>query len=377
MIWPLGDGPVGVWRARRRALREMQRGLAIEAGVLALDEANPLNLAKLSLRAGDLGAARHYFDLARQRIPAYVLTCSDTVDILVGLRDFDEAESFTRTGAKLFPRRPHFLEGHALIAEHRRDFAEAVRRWATVRRRFSLRPLGYVRAAGCLRELGRFDEADALLRRAMALQPEEVPAQIEYGRVAEARGDWAEAYQRWGALSARHPAGIIGAAQALHKLGRTAEAEALLTEAQPRYPIESGIPIRLARFAEDSGHTEEALNRWATVRRRFPRDPAGYAEALRLLRAQQDWAAADTVATAAIQAVPGEPWPLAEHALLAHLRQDWPEAARRWAALRAAFPARDDGYHRGAEAEAAAGQRDAATELRRAWATRQAAAGIG
>jgi tetratricopeptide (TPR) repeat protein len=261
---------------------------------------------------------------------------------------------------KRFPRQPHYLEAYARAAERARDFDEAVRRWALVRKKFPGRTAGYVAAVSCLRQSGRLDEATALIRRAQALMPDDMTVILEAGRVVEAHGDWDEAYRYWYRVRTRHPGCFFGAAQALHKLGRTAEAEALLAEARHRYPIESGIAILNARIAGETGNTAEALKRWAFVRERFPLDRAGYQDGVRLLREQREWTEADAVAEQAIHRFPEEDWPLAEYAHLANARQDWSEAAKRWAAMAAAFPGREDAGRRAAEASA-----KAAAETRR------------
>jgi hypothetical protein len=128
----------------------------------------------------------------------------------------------------------------------------------------------------------------------------------------------------------------------------------LLVEARHSNMIEPLIPVFHAQLAQDSGNIAEALKRWAVVRERFPLEKAGYAEGLRLLRGQRDWAEADAVAQAAIHRFPADEWPLVEYAGLAHDRHDWAEAAKRWAAVRTAFPGREDALQREAEAKAAA-----------------------
>jgi tetratricopeptide (TPR) repeat protein len=355
-MWLWEKGPFGSWRERHRALAELRRLVSIESDVMVLDDANPLTRAKVSLEAGDHVAARRYLDLARERIPQYVLTSPDTVEILLGLGDFAELDRFALAGSKRFRNQPHYLEGYARSAEHRRDFEEAVRRWAMVRKKFAQSRLGYVSAVGDLRELGRLDEAEGLLRRTMRLLPGDMNAAFEYARVAEARGTWAEAHRRWAAIRHRHPAGFMGAAQALQKLGRTSEAEELLVEGRLRYPTEAGIAITYAHIAEETGNPEEARKRWNLVRQRFPRDRSACVQGLRFLRDQKDWEEADAMAQETIEWFRNQDWPLAEHALVAHSRRDWPEAARRWAALRAAFPNQKDAPQREAEALAAAGK---------------------
>jgi tetratricopeptide (TPR) repeat protein len=356
MIWPFGDGPLGDWLQRRRAFQDIRRASAVDAAAISLSDSNPLYRAKVLLEIDDRAGAREFLAIARARIPDYVLTCPDTVDIMLGLGQFAELEALALKGAKRFRRNPQYLEAYALAAERQRHFEEAVRRWAVVQKKFPHSRLGYINGVVCLRELGRLAEAEALLARALRRMPDDMDVLLEAGRVANAREDWSEAYRRWHGIRERHSEGFVGAAYALHKLGRTAEAEALLADARFRHPIYRGIPVMQARIAEESGNTAEALKRWGLVRDRFPLDPAGYAEAIRLLRDLQQWAEADALALAAIDRFPAYDWPLADYAALAHVRKDWTEAAKRWAALQAAFPNRQDASQKQAEALAASVQ---------------------
>jgi tetratricopeptide (TPR) repeat protein len=307
----------------------------------------------------DRKSAREFLELARKKIPNHVLTSPDTVGILLRLGDFAELESLALIGAKRFPNQPHYLFGYALAAQRQRNLDEAVRRWAMVLKKFPNHQPAYVQSVGCLREAKRLDEAEALLRTALRKMPNDLFLLIEHCRLAEARGDWAAAYTRWESLRSRHRVAFDGAAQALHKLGRTAEAEALLEEGRVRYPTYENIAITLARIAEQTGNTAEALKRWAVVRERFPFERSGYTDPIRLLREQREWVTADAVALAAIQRFPSYPEPLADYANVAHARQDWAEAAKRWAALRTAFPDWKDTQQKEAQALAASGARPA------------------
>ena len=362
MIWRLVE-LFSSWRDRRRAFGELRRIASIEAATTSLDEGNPLNRAKVSLQAGDQDAARHYLQIARARIPEYVESNHDTLEVMLGLGDYDELDAFALARAKRSPRDPRYLEAYAASAEHRRDFAEAARRWAMVRRKFPNRRLGYVNGIGTLRQARRLDEAEALLQRGMRMLADDIGMAFEYGRMAEARDDWTEAHRRWSLVRERHPAGFIGAAQALQRLGRSKEAEALLAEGRSRYPVETGIYSLLADIAERAGDTPEAMRRWATFRNRFPLDARGYIEGLRLARMQQAWTNAEEIAREAIDRFRKESWPRTEYANLAHLRQDWPTASERWAAAVAAFPDRADLREREAEARAALARVYAAPEI--------------
>ena len=355
MIWPFGDGPVGAWLERRRVLRDLKRAVAEEAGMLSLRDDNPLHRAKVSIGADDPQRAREFLEQARQRIPEYVITCPDTVGILLDLGDFAEAEAFTLAGAKRFPKQPHYLEGYAMTAERKHDYAEAVRRWAVVRKKFPHRKFGYVSASGSLRKIGRVDEAERVIGQMMRMLPNDMFVLLEWAQIPEAREDWEEAFRRWDSLRNKHPTGFVGASRALQKLGRIADAEAMLAEGRFRFPTEATLAVMQARIAEESGDTVEALKRWAVVRQRFPFDKAGYDSPIRLLRQQQDWAEADAIAQAAVERFPAHSWPLEEYATLAQLRKDWAEAAKRWAALLKAFPGHAYAREREAQALAASG----------------------
>ena len=356
MIWPFGDGPVGNWLTRRQAMRDMRRMIATDADSIALDEQNPLARAKMSVDAGDPKRAREYLAMARERMPAFVASDPATVDVLIGLGDYDEAESFTLEGAKRSPYRPHYLEGYAQIAERRHDMEEAVRRWRAVAKKFPRRKWAFIRETECLCALRRLDEADVAVRRALRLFRDDIGLLICAGRIGDARGDWAAAAKRWDSIRDRHPLGLVGSAHALHKLGRTDEAMTLLAEGRIRYPLERDLPAMQARIAEEVGDTAQALKLWATIRDRFPKDWMGYVEGARCLREQGQWPEADAVAEAAIERFPGQRWPLAEHAKLAEHGRNWPAAASRWAALRAAFPDDQEAQVREAAALTAARQ---------------------
>jgi hypothetical protein len=73
---------------------------------------------------------------------------------------------------------------------------------------------------------------------------------------------------------------------------------------------------------------------------------------------------AETILLEAIDRFPAEAWPTVECAFLARKQQDRAGEAEHWAAVRAGWPDRLDGYAGGAEALAALGRHDEAAELR-------------
>ena len=369
------SGLIAHWLERRRTFKQMQRLITIETEQIALQDNNPMERAKIALELGDLRTARDSFALARERMPDYVLTNPATIDVMLGLGEYDELDAFALKGAKRFRYQTHYLEGYARSAQKRGDLEEAVRRWALVRKKFRYSRGGYIDGAECLCRLKRLDDADALLNRALRVFPDDLALLIVKAKISDMRENWTEACERWDAIRTRHPQGLVGVARALFKLGRGKEAETLLAEGRYRFPLETSMPALRAQVAEEAGDHAEAAKRWAEVRERFPLQHLGYVEGLAYLRRQQDWAEADSVALAAIERFPAQAWPYADYAGLAQTRQDWPEAAKRWGAMRAAFPERQDAYQREIQALTASGQSEAAEKLRAEQKSRFPAAG--
>jgi tetratricopeptide (TPR) repeat protein len=135
-----------------------------------------------------------------------------------------------------------------------------------------------------------------------------------------------------------HPIAFQDSTQLLLKAGRTAEAEALLSEAIARFPDDSNFPVDYARIAAERRDWVEALTRWKAARSRFPVDVAYSGEAA-ALRELGHFGEAEEVLREALERFPDIKWLLIDVAILAEHQGDWPEAARRWARVREEEPA--------------------------------------
>jgi tetratricopeptide (TPR) repeat protein len=354
------------WRQRRQTLREIDHIREQEAWTLGLDDANFVNRALVSAKGGDLKAAEHYWQQALQKYPHFARTARDSLEVLLMLRQFDEAETLALEGRKREPHEPYFAGVYARVAESRGDREEAVRRWAQVRKDFLSYPEGYAGGASNLRLLGRLDEAEALIRKGTELFARNIPVWIEWARSADARRDWDEGIRRWDVFYQRFHTvhGDLGVARDLIELGRLEDAEERLRQAQLRFPVETEISFSLAKLAEQRGEKEEAARRWADTLRRFPVVRMGYQNGIRVLRELGRGADAERIAIAAINRFPDDAWPTVEYASIAHDQRDWEAAAKRWEAVRKGWPERTDGYLRGAEALTALGRLEAAAELK-------------
>jgi tetratricopeptide (TPR) repeat protein len=126
---------------------------------------------------------------------------------------YDEAETAGEEAAKCFPAHLEVMRTQAWISHKRGDWRLAAERW---RRVSDADPEG-AEALGCLattlRALGRFNEAESALVRAMALAPGVLIHQIDYAVTAQEQGDHSEAERRWSGLHARHANDLVATGQ--------------------------------------------------------------------------------------------------------------------------------------------------------------------
>jgi tetratricopeptide (TPR) repeat protein len=150
-------------------------------------------------------------------------------------RRLDEAENLLAEAAQRFADNVPIALERARLANARRDWPEAARRWQAVKPHFADNPSAYVGAGTALRLAGWFDEAESLLAEAAERLPENVPIALERARLANVRRDWPEAARRWSAITKRWPTeleGYLGAITTLNKAGRSNEVAALLPSAR-------------------------------------------------------------------------------------------------------------------------------------------------
>jgi tetratricopeptide (TPR) repeat protein len=198
----------------------------------------------------------------------------------------------------------------------------------------------------------RFDEADALLRDAIASFPDEQAPLIEYAVVANAKRNWPEAAQRWATVRERFPDVVLGylrGASALAEVWRFDEAEQLLVKGMERFPLESALLSEYASIALRQRREDEAARRYQRLRERFPKIGAGYTGGALCLRNQFRLREAEELLEKARDLVPNDPRIPFEYAQLPVFdpfkeKRDYAEALRRLEALRNEFPDYEEGY---------------------------------
>lgn len=116
--------------------------------------------------------------------------------------------------------------------------------------------------------VGRFDEADIILRGAINRWPNDPEYLAGSAWLARERGDLEEAIQRWARFQRKFPRdhrGYQGASACLRQTGRLDEAETLMARAAKRNPRNLDILTEWANVAEARSDFSTALDRWETI----------------------------------------------------------------------------------------------------------------
>ncbi|HXQ53712.1 MAG TPA: tetratricopeptide repeat protein [Stellaceae bacterium] len=157
--------------------------------------------------------------------------------------------------------------------------------------------------------------------------------------------------------------GYLDGARALREQRRFAEAEIVLTAAMTRFPDASAPVTEHAWLAHIGRDWPEAVRRWEHLRGRYPDVPTGFSSGAVALREVGRQGEAERLLEEAIERFPSDRGTLTEHAWLALIKRDWPEAARRWERVRQRYPGEAEAYLRGAAALAATWRLDEAEKL--------------
>lgn len=251
--------------------------------------------ALVAERRGDIKEAILRWDRVRKKFPRYP---ASYVHGMVCLRMDDQleaAEALSQKASGLFPDEVHVHIQRAQLAERRRDWPEALRRWEVVSEKFGNGD-GDVGVARMLIEMGQFDEADQRLKQAQSKRPLMEVIAATRARLAERRGDKEEEVLRWADVVRRFPLLPLGYREGirlLSEMGREADAEAILLAAIDRFSEDAWPMIEHARLASRQKDWATAVTRWADVRARWPDRNEAYAGGAAALAAlgRQDEAA--------------------------------------------------------------------------------------
>lgn len=218
---------------------------------------------------------------------------------------------------------------HALASQLAEDWQEASRRWRAGRQAFPDSASCWASEIAMLLVLDRYDEAESVGRLASEHLTGSIALDIQRLNVAIGRRDWANATIRLRAIEAAFPG------EPFVKRNRHRLAETIASGLRALGP---DALMALANKAEADQAWILAAEYWAVLAADEPGDLASVLGYGRALRHSGQLDLAEPVLRAGVQAHPGNIEMAAHFAEVAAGRQDWAEAARRWATTLAAFP---------------------------------------
>ena len=273
----------------------------------------------------------------------------------------DRAQAVLEDALLRFAGDAKLLVLSAQIAQQRGLSALALKRWDAV---ISADPglvEGYLGAAQCLNDVGRFADAQAVLQPALRRFPHSAELAVMNAWIAHYLADFSGAVALWLDVRSRFPdqaVGYTGAVTSLLPMGRSAEAAALIGQAVARFPDDMHVAMDFARVPQHSQDWEEAARRWAAVFQRFPGIAAvrsGYAEMLSKAGRLDE---AEALLEAAVAQPDAEFEALKSYAEAASRRRDWPVAESRWRMVAERCPDRASSWYGLAETLSSAGRLD-------------------
>jgi tetratricopeptide (TPR) repeat protein len=186
-----------------------------------------------------------------------------------------------------------------------------------------------------------FDEADEVMRNAIASFPLNASIFARYTRMALQRGDLHGAVGRAKQMRERFPAesgGYSDGLEALRELCRIDEANALLKEAAPKFDNEPWPLRNAALIAESQNDMSAAEGFWEALCARFPDSPDSWTQKAVFYRRCGRLEAANELLRVAIERFPSDAGLYIAYGQVAGELRNWEEADRRFENATVQFP---------------------------------------
>ena len=287
--------------------------------------------------------AYQLWDMLIQAFPNLLDGYSGVARTLHKLGRVDEAKAVRCAMLQRFPDDPFLPWSLACLATEWHDLPEAIRWWSKARALFPERLEPWLISGRFMRQLGRHDEADPLLREAVQRFPAEPASAIEFALVARDQGRLDEALARLTLVTERFPEvfeGWLEAGRLVRDRSQSEQAEAFFQRGMRHCPEQ---PWLMFEYAQTPGQAAlpnwpETLPRMARLRERFPDFEPGFIHGVYFLIAARRLDAAEALAKAGTEQFPGSLQLAIQYARAAVHGIDWPEAIRRFALARERFP---------------------------------------
>lgn len=323
-----------------------------------------INLARDLYERGEHDRAMETWRKARHLSPQNALLSKGAMRLLLDLKAYDEADALIAEGRRKHPYYEHFAKAFIELADRKKDRSETLARCEIIRKRLPELADGYTVAATCLIELGRYDEAEALIEQAVRKMPADRDVLIGYARHAGRRRDWETSLRRWEVVKTSFDSVMArtGMVECLRELGRFDEAESIAAAAVEDFPTDPWSLVGHAMTAAARGDLDTAVDRWKVVCRRCPFFVLGYLRGAETAQRAGRDADAEAFLKEGVLRVGFDLGVWVDYARLAHVRRDWSAAAERWAIIRERFPECEEAVAKGAQAEAALAEQTATGE---------------
>jgi predicted Zn-dependent protease len=236
LVWILGPPPPLVWH---ETVAISQARLASDAQLPELIAQFPnspgvlVEWTERAVREKDWSEVVRRAERFRHKFPGDIYGYLAGARGLLRTEDWDAAEALLQTAVRKFPKKPGPQIQYAFIANERRNWSEARRRWQKVQQHFPDEAAGFTWDGVALLEMKQFDEADTMLATVCDRFPDNEDGLLWYARTAHRRGAWAEAARRWELLRSRfeaHPEGYLHGSEALRQAGRIDEAADVISK---------------------------------------------------------------------------------------------------------------------------------------------------
>lgn len=340
------EGYTGVARTLYKLGREDEAKALVPAMLKRFpdDRFLPWSLACLATEWHDLPEAVRWWTKARALFPERLEPWLISGRFMRQLGRHDEADPLLRDAVERFPAESAPAVEYAMVAREQGRLDEALARLTLVTKRFPGVFEGWLEAGRILRDRSQLEQAEEFFRRGMRHCPEQPWLMFEYAltRGQTAHPNWPEALRRMERLRERFPdfePGFVHGIYFLVAARQPEAAEALAEAGTGQFPDSLRLAIQYARAAVSRTDWPEAIRRFALARGRFPDEPEVDAELARTLVKAGRADEAEALTHDLMARFPRAPEAFAVHAEVAGLRQDWPEAHRRWTAAAQRFPA--------------------------------------
>jgi tetratricopeptide (TPR) repeat protein len=234
--------------------------------------------AEVAARRGDFAEAARRWENFRKAFVSSWEGYAFGASCLHQLGQLDEAEAMLQRAIVRFPKQINCQIERARLAESRKDWPEALRRWALVTEQHK-HPGGVMGTSRALQQMGRLDEAEAALAAARMGHPLVYEIVVEQARLAQRRGDENAELDYWATALRRFPMVdhcYYAFAHRLGEMARFADADQVLRQAMQRFPDDVRPAVEFAAAAHARKDWQEAATRWEALRKAWPNHTDGY-----------------------------------------------------------------------------------------------------